>query len=399
MTVSNTLLDKASAFVSQRFEGSVKHNVDIYHDLNHTKETVAAGRQIAEGMGLPEQSVLLVMLACWFHDIGHIESVSEHEEKSAEIAGQFLLDEGIDPETADIVKGCILSTKIPQGPLNGLQEIVCDADLSHLGSDNYSKKNELLRIEFEQYRNKPYTDIEWLQLNIDFFQKHSFFTRFARENLNGKKEENLAILQNELKKARGRKKQEKEAKKKNREQLENAAKNRGIERNMEVYYRTSSRNHVSFSAIVDQKANIMIQTNSLIFSIIISLLVRKLDQLPDLILPTFLMLFTCVATIITSVLATRPKVTRHETTMEDISNRKANLLFFGSFVNLDLDQYEWGVKEMLKDKPYYINNMIRDTYYLGKVLDKKYKFLKLSYDIFMIGLILSISLYAYAFTN
>ncbi len=43
--------------------------------------------------------------------------------------------------------------------------------------------------------------------------------------------------------------------------------------------------------------------------------------------------------------------------------------------------------------------MIRDTYFLGKVLDKKYKFLKLSYDIFMVGLVLSISLYAYAFTN
>ena len=189
---------------------------------------------------------------------------------------------------------------------------------------------------------------------------------------------------------------EKKRKKKNKE---NATKNRGVERNMEVYYRTSSRNHVSFSAIVDQKANIMIQTNSLIFSIIISLLVRKLDQLPDLIIPTFLMLFTCVATIITSVLATRPKVTRHETTIEDIKNRKANLLFFGSFVNLDIDQYEWGVKEMLKDKPYYIANMIRDTYYLGKVLDKKYKYLKLSYEIFMVGLIISISLYAYAFTN
>ncbi|WP_237073314.1 Pycsar system effector family protein [Prosthecochloris sp. GSB1] len=141
----------------------------------------------------------------------------------------------------------------------------------------------------------------------------------------------------------------------------------------------------------------MIQTNSLIFSIIISLLVRKLDQLPDLIIPTFIMLFTCVATIIMSVMATRPKVTRHETSRQDILDRKANLLFFGSFVNLDLDQYEWGVKEMLADKPYYIANMIRDTYFLGRVLDQKYRYLRISYDIFMVGLVISISLYAYAF--
>lgn len=54
---------------------------------------------------------------------------------------------------------------------------------------------------------------------------------------------------------------------------------------------------------------------------------------------------------------------------------------------------------MLKDKPYYVANMIRDTYYLGKVLDQKYKYLRISYDIFMYGLIISITLYAYAFVR
>ncbi len=399
MTLNSTLVEKTAAFVTQRFESSTDPKKKIYHDLNHTKETVAAGKTIAEGMNMPEESVLFVVLACWLHDIGHLDSPDEHEAKSAAVAGDFLAGEGVDTDTIDTIKDCILSTKVPQTPRTVLQQIVCDADLSHLGSDTYDKKNELLRIELEENRKKTFTDIEWLEFNIDFFTNHNYFTPFAKESLNDKKRENLVILQHELKKAEEWKKQKKQEKKKNREEIENAAKNRGIERNMEVYYRTSSRNHVSFSAIVDQKANIMIQTNSLIFSIIISLLVRKLDQLPDLIIPTFLMLFTCVATIITSVLATRPKVTRHETTMEDISKRKANLLFFGSFVNLDLEQYEWGVKEMLKDKPYYITNMIRDTYYLGKVLDKKYKFLKLSYDIFMVGLVLSISFYAHAFTK
>ena len=399
MTVNNTLLEKVSSYVSQRFEAKGTPANAAYHDITHTRETVETGRKIAEGMNVPEQSVLLVMLACWLHDIGHIESVTEHEKKSAEIAEAFLTEQGTDRETIELVKGCILATRIPQSPQNLLQQIVCDADLSHLGSDNYSKRNKLLRIELENNRGTPISDTEWLELNIGFFAGHSFFTSHAQELFNGKKEKNLTILQDQLNKEKLRKKKIDKAKTKKQEHKKSAAESRGVERNMEVYYRTSSRNHVSFSAIVDQKANIMIQTNSLIFSIIISLLVRKLDQLPDLIIPTFLMLFTCVATIITSVLATRPKVTRHETTIEDIHDRKANLLFFGSFVNLDLDQYEWGVKEMLKDKPYYISNMIRDTYFLGKVLDKKYKFLRLSYDIFMVGLVLSISLYAYAFMN
>ncbi len=356
MKVNTTLLEKASLFVSQLFAANEQRSTGIYHDLNHTRETVEAGREIAEGMNLPEETVNLVMLACWFHDIGYFESVTEHEEKSAETAERFLAKEGVDAESINIVKSCILATKIPQSPCSELQQIVCDADLSHLGSDNYKKKNELLRIELEKNNEKQYTDPEWLQLNIDFFLQHSFFTSYAQEKYNSKKTENLSLLNNQLKKEKNRKKKKKQAEQKKQEEKDNAAKSRGVERNMEVYYRTSSRNHVDFSAIVDQKANIMIQTNSLIFSIIISLLVRKLDQLPDLIIPTFIMLFTCVATIITSVLATRPKVTRHETTMDDIKNRKANLLYFGSFVNLDLEQYEWGIQEMLQDKPYYILN-------------------------------------------
>jgi len=397
MTANTTLLERASAYVSQRFEASEKQTKAIYHDILHTRETVEAGEKIAVGMDMPEESRVLVMLACWFHDIGHIYSETEHETKSSVIAETFLTDQGADRESIEAVKGCILATRIPQAPQNLLQQIVCDADLSHLGSKNYKHKNTLLRNEFEHNRGTPFSDLEWIEINIGFFSGHSFFTAYAQTLFNNQKEENLAALKNELNKVIDRKKKNKKAKKKR--EKNNANSNRGVERNMEVYYRTSSRNHVSFSAIVDQKANIMIQTNSLIFSIIISLLVRKLDQLPDLIIPTFLMLLTCVATIITSVLATRPNVTRHETTTEDIRNRKANLLFFGSFVNLDLETYEWGVGEMLKDKPYYITNMIRDTYFLGKVLDRKYKFLRLSYDIFMIGLVLSLSLYTYAFMN
>ncbi len=395
MTVNDTLLEKASAYVSEHFEKCDTKDAFLYHDLTHTKETVTAAKAIAEGMKLPDKSVALVMLACWFHDVGCVESIAEHEAKSIEIAEAFFNEQNTDAKTRDIVKGCILATKIPQSPRTLLQQIVCDADMSHLGSTAYAEKSELLRKELEKRLGKSFSEVEWLERNIGFFIGHSFFTTYAQQLYNEKKNENLVLLQDKLKKEKRRTKK----KQKQEEQKKKPAAERGVERNMEVYYRTASRNHVSFSSIVDQKANIMIQTNSLIFSIIISLLVRKLDQLPDLIIPTFLMLFTCVATIITSVLATRPKVTRNETTIEKIKERKANLLYFGSFVNLDLDQYVWGVKEMLRDKPYYIENMIRDTYYLGKVLDKKYKYLRLSYDIFMVGLVLSISLYAHAFVK
>ncbi|HED31335.1 MAG TPA: HD domain-containing protein [Prosthecochloris aestuarii] len=392
--IDNTpLLEKAASYVFFLFRQNPGES-GYFHNYNHTTETVRAARLIAEGMLLTDEQTETVLLACWFHDIGFLQSPDNHEEASITIAEQFLREHNVDDRKIADVTRCILATKMPHQPQGLLEEIVCDADLSHLGSEEYARKNELLRIEFEEKQNRKFSDIEWIEFNTDFFRTHHYFTPYAAEHFKTGKEKNLITLYEQLRKKKKNKKQnDKKAPKTEK------GDGRGVERNMEVYYRTSSRNHVSFSANVDQKANIMIQTNSLIFSIIISLLVRKLDQLPDLIIPTFILLFTCVATIITSVLATRPKVTRHETTIPDIRQRKANLLFFGSFVNLDLEEYEWGVNEMLKDKPYYIANMIRDTYFLGKVLDKKYRYLRLSYDIFMYGLIISIGLYAYAFTR
>jgi hypothetical protein len=41
--------------------------------------------------------------------------------------------------------------------------------------------------------------------------------------------------------------------------------------------------------------------------------------------------------------------------------------------------------------------MIKDIYYLGKVLARKYKFLRLSYNIFMFGLVLAMLAFIIAF--
>lgn len=396
-----SITERAADYVFRLFREN-KAACCFYHNYAHTAETVETCREIAENMNTTEAEKEILLLAAWFHDTGYLFTIEAHEEKSADTARRFLQDNSYPEHETEQVCRCILATKIPQQPASLIEEIICDADLSHLGKPGYREKSELLRFELEKNENRNFSDIEWLQLNIDFFSRNPFHTKYASLAFNEEREKNLVELHQRLRKKSGKEDVEgasshETGEKEKKKVKDKSAQERGLERNMEVYYRTSSRNHVDFSAIVDHKANIMIQTNSLIFSIIISLLVRKLDEFPELIAPTFVLLLSCVATIITSVLATRPKVTRSNTTKENIQQRKANLLFFGSFINLKLDEFEWGMKEMLNDKSYYIDNMIRDTYFLGKVLDYKYRFLRLSYDIFMIGLVVSIGLYVFAF--
>src|SRR6185436_8560220 len=103
-----------------------------------------------------------------------------------------------------------------------------------------------------------------------------------------------------------------------------------------------------------------------------------------------ILLCACLAAIVFAILATRPTVTQGTFTKEDIQNKKINLLFFGNFFNMSLPDYDWAMKEMMSDHEYLNSSMIKDIYFLGLVLARKYRFLRLSYNIFMYGLIVAI---------
>jgi hypothetical protein len=101
----------------------------------------------------------------------------------------------------------------------------------------------------------------------------------------------------------------------------------------------------------------------------------------------------CVGTIVFAVKATRPNISEGTFTKEDIQNKRTNLLFFGNFHNMTLPDYDWAMKEMLADRDYLYGSMVKDLYFLGVVLAKKYRLLRISYNIFMYGLIVSMLLY------
>ena len=62
---------------------------------------------------------------------------------------------------------------------------------------------------------------------------------------------------------------------------------------------------------------------------------------------------------------------------------------------MSLQDYDWGMTEMLNDKYYMNSSMIKDNYFLGVVLAKKYRYLRIAYNIFMFGLILSMIAFAF----
>jgi hypothetical protein len=171
------------------------------------------------------------------------------------------------------------------------------------------------------------------------------------------------------------------------------------ERGIETMFRVVPRNHLDLSALADHKANIMISTNALILSLAVGFLMSKLDTNPHLIIPTFILLGVCCSALVLAILATRPQVTSGTFTREDIRQKKTNLLFFGNFHRSTLEDFDWGMKEMMRDREYLYGSMIKDLYFLGKVLGVKYRYLRICYTVFMYGLIVAILAFIITFAT
>jgi hypothetical protein len=164
-------------------------------------------------------------------------------------------------------------------------------------------------------------------------------------------------------------------------------------------FRGTLKNHITLSDIADTKANILLSVNAIIVSLVLSNLVSKLDNKSNdyLIWPTVIFVLFTVASMILSVLATRPNVTGGKFTKEDVANQKVNLLFFGNFHKMSLEDFEWAMGEMMQDRDYLYSSMKKDLYFLGKVLDKKYKILRTTYTVFIVGIVISVISFAIAF--
>jgi len=173
-------------------------------------------------------------------------------------------------------------------------------------------------------------------------------------------------------------------------------KNESPERGIQTFYRVALRNHIKLSDIADTKANILLSVNAIIISLVLANLISSLDNNAYLIYPTAIFVLSCVISMILSIIATRPNVTSGEFTKEDVENQEVNLTFFGNFHKMELEDFEWAIRELLKDKKYVYKSLTKDLYFLGIVLERKYRILRITYTVFMVGIIVSVITFAVA---
>ncbi len=367
----------------------------VFHSKQHTIEVVAAGTQLAQDYQLPEEEVENIQIALWFHDLGFSEGWNEHESRSAELAGNFLTEEGLEPERIAAIQSLIRVTHREAMPSNVHEEIIKDADTSHIGTKMYLSKLGLLKREWEWRGDQSFTEKEWLKLNLEFLHKHKFYSTIAQSKYNTRKRKNILKLQDQWTSLLAF---ERNVLTIDEERGATAdLKPRKADRGVETMFRVTLRNHNNLSRIADNKANIMLSINAIMLSIVVSSLASKVDSNPRLLIPTIIMVLVCMVSIILATLSTRPKITNANYSDEKFLNKRFNILFFGNFYQLPIEKFEWGINYLMNDEELLYSSLSKDLYYLGLVLAKKYRYLNICYNVFMIGLVLAVLAFIFAF--
>ncbi|CAN5311191.1 hypothetical protein BH23BAC2_BH23BAC2_09480 [soil metagenome] len=388
------IIKKADNFVLELFKEKLSNSY-IYHNYNHTLRVVKSTKELIENSQLNVKEEQALTLAAWLHDTGYTVKFEGHEEESVIIAREFLMGNKVEEEIIQMVEECILATKFDNKPNTKLEYLIRDADSSHLAKEYFLETSEFLRQELLLLNINEYSPSDWLDENIKLFtEKHNFYTPYAVKNWKAQKDKNLSeLLEKQNKERQKLKKEETKAR------LKAEHKNNNPERSIQTLFRVTLRNHIALSEIADTKANILLSVNAIIISLALANLIPQLDAATHkhLLIPTLILIVFSVASIILSIMSTRPNVTSGEFTRDQVEKREVNLLFFGNFHKMPFEQFKWGLTKLIQDKDYVYESMMLDLHSLGIVLQRKYLLLRLTYMVFMIGIIISVLGYVVAF--
>lgn len=379
MKTKETILNDAAVFVANLLQKETPEKY-FYHTLEHTKNVVENAVLIGTGERLSEEEMVVLRIAAWFHDTGYVKTYQGHEAESAKIADNFLMHQYVDPEFRTKVSACILATTYPQNPGCLTEKVLCDADLMHLGQENYFELAAKLFQEQKDAGIRKMSKAEFEKNSVKFFEEHSYYTGYCKNRLDETKAKNLEQLKEKIKKRE-----------------EKAIYSKKYSRGVDSMFKLTARNQINLSQIADNKSNILISLNGIIISIALVALVSKFKQESTIIIPTVIFILFSLSTIVLAILSTRPYISKRKFTKNDIQQQKVNLLFFGNFYQMKPEDYEKAISEMIDNNPYLYSTLTKDQYSLGIVLARKYKLLRWAYNVFMVGLIITVAAFLFVF--
>jgi len=367
-----------------------------FHNLSYPARLQNHFKKINTQFQLDERDFFIVTTALWFHNLGFQIERNSLPELNARLAADALKNLQVDEEDINEIKDCL---QVPGAGENGIslnRKIVNDSIYFDLGTEQFREYFRLMRKEREAYANRIFEDGEWTAYKIKILEGQVYQTDFCQSLLNKKKEENLNYLKAVLDKkdiGTSVKKTGDEIGLYDGKYSSQLKKSKHHLRSVQTMFKSSSANHQRLSMMADNKAFIMITVNSIIISLVIGLIIGKFVQVSSFLVPTILILTVNIVTITYAVLATRPRIPDGKFTKEQLERRSVNLLFFGSYYKMDLKDFESGIRQLMDDSEFLYGSLIKDIYWQGRTLGRKFRLLRISYDVFMYGCAVSVLAY------
>lgn len=372
--MQSKIVKEAESFVINLLKQGLKPEHG-YHDLQHTLTVRDASTELGRRYRLSDEELELLELAGLFHDTGFTKTYDGHEKVSKDIATDFLQKANYDPEKIASVNRLIEVTKLGVEPEILLEKIIKDADFNTNGT-TYEEKSAALRKEWEFFCDQKMTDEEWVENGIEFWENHRFYTGEAQAMYGDSKRKSLKALR-----------KKREIITPNLEMLDFAI---GKSKSAQMMFKTTLRNQIDLTNIADNKANIMLSINSLLITIGIPMLAGNLKEHPSLVYPATVLLLTCILSIVFATLATRPVKMHGHTTTESIDAGNSNLFFFGNFFKMERDDYIRSMMRVMQKEETIDKSIVNDLFFLGRTLGNKYRRLRITYEIFMSGMVLTV---------
>lgn len=174
-------LPKQYEYLLERFK-SVAENIGPklpYHNFQHIKEVYWASIIIAEDEEQLELEQFLLGTAALFHDVVYVTGRTDNEEQSAKVADRNMRWHGCSTYQRNEVKRLIMATKIPTRPKDLLEKILCDADLSYLGNENFLG----FLVRSDAYRREVNADEKtwYCKTQPRLLSKFRYYTKSARQ--------------------------------------------------------------------------------------------------------------------------------------------------------------------------------------------------------------------------
>ena len=357
----------------------------VFHTYQQAAATAKLVEEIGEGNAATQEQLEAALIAAWLHNLGFVVQYDQGWEESRQLAVAFLKREQAPEPLIQRVYNALAGLPGKEIPASLEARILADAVRAQQYGPSFFDQSPLLQLEME-LKGHDFSPSAWAQYQLQQLLNVTYFTPYCKERfapLLGKHLLEQKALVEKLQRKRDDDDPEQLLRK--FQQIERKLPSDGIH----TFIRSSYRHHINLSAIADSKANIMISVNAILVSVIISAISYKniTETNPMIMMPAVIFVVTGLTSLTFAVLSARPKVTTLNKDVHDKERIKQNLFFFGNFVHLRLDEYEESMDAIFRDGELLYGNLVRDIYYLGQVLNKKYHFLTLSYNIFIIGFI------------